>query len=121
MPAVVPFVRHPRFVFPTHGAVSLLLRQWFALQLPSAPRRMLGTASRTRGNPSALGGERLLAVAFDHDALGAPDVNRTRLYLLHLVVRFDMLDNLRHHRSRSPSPPTPFAPDMRGTLTRNGF
>src|SRR5918998_2804007 len=108
MPAVVPFVLHPRFVFPTHhGAVSLLLGQWLACQLPSDPCRMLSTASRARGNRSALGGERLLAVAFDHDALGAPDVNRTHLHCLDLVVRFDTLDNMCH-RCRFPSPPGPF-------------
>src|ERR671916_2959584 len=107
MPAVAPFVLHPRFVFAMHGAVSLLLRQWrLAPQLPS-DARMLGTTSRARGNRSALGGERLLTVAFDHDALGAPSVNRTHLHSLDLVVRFDTLDNLAHRR-RSPSPPAPF-------------
>src|SRR5918994_4860471 len=104
MPAVVPFFLQPRFVLPTHRAVSLLLRQWLAPQPPSDPR-MLGTASRARGSHSNLGGERLLAVALDHDALGAPSVNRTHLHCLHLVVRFDTLDNLRHRRRRSPSPP----------------
>src|ERR687894_2686272 len=109
MPAVVPFVLHPRFVFPTYGAVSLLLRQWLlASQLPMRDPCMVGTASRARGNRSALGGERLLAVAFDHDAFGTPCVNRTHLHLLHLVVRFDTLDNLRHRR-RSPSPPGSFS------------
>src|SRR5919112_5653604 len=108
MPAVAPIVLHPRFVFPTRGAVSLLLRQWLLVpQLPSEPR-MLSTASGAKSSLSALGAKRLPAVAFNRDALGAPPVDRTHLHFLHLVVRFDALNNLRHCR-RSPSPPGPFS------------
>src|SRR3954469_16361108 len=114
MPAVVFFVLHPHFVLPSHGAVSLIFRQWLALLLPSDPY-MLGIASRARGNHIALDGKRLLAIAFDYYALGASDVDRTHLHFLHLVVPFDTLDNLCHRR-RSPSPPTPFPTRPAGDL-----
>src|SRR4051794_25411005 len=106
MPAVAPLVLHPRFVLPTHWAVSLLLRQWLALLLPSAPP-MLGPTFRARSILSTLDAKRLPTVAFNHDALGAPPVECAHLHFLNLVVRFDTLNNLRH-RCRFPSPPGPF-------------
>src|SRR4051812_32288913 len=123
MPAVAPLVLHPRFVLPTHWAVSLLLRQWLALQLPSE-LRMLGIASWARSSLiSALGAKLLPAVAFNHDALRTPPVDCTHLHFLHLVVRFEALNNLRH-RCRSPSPPGPFlhhvvVPKQLGTPRRS--
>src|SRR5919112_6710566 len=96
MPAVAPLVLYPHFVFPTRGVVSFLLAQWLASEPLSAPLcSMLGTTSRARSNLlSSLDGERLPAVAFNHDALGAPPVERAHLHFLNLVARFDILDYL---------------------------
>src|SRR5918995_4158929 len=109
MPAVAPLVLHPRFVFPTRGAVSLLLGQWLADQ-PLSTHPMLGTTSRARSNllSSTLDGKRLSAVAFNYDALGAPPVECAHLHCLYLVVRFDMLNNLRHRLAGPFLPPAPF-------------
>src|SRR5215218_3797020 len=105
MPAVAPLVLHPRFVFPTREAVSPLLGQKLTGQPPSAPP-MLGTTSRARSNLlSTLEGKRLPAVAFNYDALGAPPVEGAHLHSLHLVVRFDALNNLRHHLAGPFLPP----------------
>src|SRR5215211_1083638 len=108
MLAVAPLVLHPRFVFPTREAVSPLLGQKLTGQPPSAPP-MLGTTSRARSNLlSTLDGKRLPAVAFNYDALGAPPVEGAHLHSLHLVVRFDMLNNLRHRLAGPFLPPAPF-------------
>src|SRR5215218_5113194 len=108
MPAVAPLVLHPRFVFPTREAVSPLLGQKLTGQPPSAPP-MLGTTSRARSNLlSTLEGKRLPAVAFNYDALGAPPVEGAHLHSLHLVVRLDMLNNLRHRLAGPFLPPAPF-------------
>src|SRR5215210_4978819 len=105
MPAVAPLVLHPRFVFPTREAVSPLLGQKLTGQPPSAPP-MLGTTSRARSNLlSTLEGKRVPAVAFKYDALGAPPVERAHLHCLYLVVRFDMLNNLRHRLAGPFLPP----------------
>src|SRR5919107_524220 len=107
MPAVAPRLLHPHFVFPTRGVVSLLLGQKLVGQPPSA-LPMLGTTSRARSNLSTLDGKRLPAVAFNHDAFGAPPIECAHLHCLYLVVRFDMLNNLRHPLAGPFLPPAPF-------------
>src|SRR5215208_3313328 len=105
MPPLALSVLYPRFVFPTRGAVSLLLAQNLAGQPPSHPP-MLRTTSRARSNlSSTLDGKRVPAVAFNHDALGAPPVECAHLHCLYLVVRFDMLNNLRHRLAGPFLPP----------------
>src|SRR5829696_8072180 len=66
---------------------------------------MLGTTSRARSSLSTLDAKRLPAVAFNHVALGAPPVDCTHLHCLYLVVRFDMLNNLRHRLAGPFLPP----------------
>src|SRR5215208_8459280 len=106
MPAVAPLLLQPRFVFPTRVAVSLLLAQNLAGQPPSHCSIMLGTTSRARSNlSSTLDGKRLPAVAFNYDALGAPPVEGAHLHSLYLVVRFDVLNNLRHRLAGPFLPP----------------
>src|SRR5215210_4731305 len=102
MPPLALSVLYARFVFPTRGAVSLLLRQNLAGQPPSHSFTMVGTTSRARSILSTLDAKRLPAVAFNHDALGAPPVDRAELHFLNLVARFDMLDHLCQ------CPPFPF-------------
>src|SRR5215212_3565810 len=97
-------VLYPRFVFPTRGAVSLLLAQNLAGQRPSHPP-MLGTTFRARSILSTLDGKRLPTVAFNYDALGAPPVECAHLHSLYLVVRFDVLNNLRHRLAGPFLPP----------------
>src|SRR5215208_4750592 len=94
MPALAPLLLYPHFVFPTRGVVSLLA-QWLGSQPPSDPP-MLGITSRARSSLSTLDGKRLPAVAFNHDALGAPHIDRAHLHFLNLVARFDILDYLCH-------------------------
>src|SRR5215210_3921978 len=107
MPPLALSVLYPRFVFPTRGAVSLLLAENLAGQPPSHPP-MLGTTSRARSNlSSTLDGKRLPTVAFNYDALGAPPVEGAHLHSLYLVVRFDMLNNLRHRLAGPFLPPAP--------------
>src|SRR5918994_444689 len=107
MPKVAPRLLCPRFVFLTRGAVSLLLGQRLAGQPPSDPP-MLGTTSRARSSLSILDAKRLPAVAFNDDALGAPPVECAHLHCLYLVVRFDMLNNLRHRLAGPFLPPAAF-------------
>src|SRR5215212_10874382 len=106
MPALAPRLLHPRLVLPTRGTVSFLLGQWLAPQPPSDPS-MLGTTSRARSDLCTLDGKRVPAVAFKYDALGAPPVERAHLHCLYLVVRFDMLNNLRHRLAGPFLPPAP--------------
>src|SRR5215213_10555350 len=94
MPAVAPRFLYPRSVFPTREAVSLLLGQWLSGQPPTHSSTMVGTTSRARSILSTLDGKRLPAVAFNHDALGAPPIDRAHLHFLNLVARFDILDYL---------------------------
>src|SRR5215208_8488855 len=94
MPAVAPHFLHPRSVFPTREAVSLLLGQWLTGQPPTHSSTMVGTTSRAPSILSTLDAKRLPAVAFNHDALGAPSVDRAELHFLNLVARFDLLDHL---------------------------
>src|SRR5215216_801623 len=102
MPAVAPRFLHPHSVFPTREAVRLLLGQWLAGQPRTHSSTMVGTTSRAPSILSTLEGKRLPAVAFNHDALGAPPVDRAELHFLNLVARFDMLDHLCQ------CPPFPF-------------
>src|SRR5829696_2111152 len=95
MLALAPRFLHPHSVFPTREAVSLLLGQWLTGQpLPTHSSTMVGTTSRARSILSTLDAKRLPAVAFNHDALGAPSVERAELHFLNLVARFDLLDYL---------------------------
>ena len=90
---MAPRFLHPRSVFPTREAVSLLLGQWLTGQpLPTHSSTMVGTTSRARSILSTLDAKRLPAVAFNYDALGAPSVDRAELHFLNLVARFDLLD-----------------------------
>src|SRR5215216_6163830 len=106
MPPLALSVLYPRFVFPTRGAVSLLLAQNLAGQPPSHSSTMVYTTSRARSIlSSTLDGKRLPTVAFNHDALGAPPVEGAHLHSLYLVVRFDVLNNLRHRLAGPFLPP----------------
>src|SRR3954452_17118140 len=69
--------------------------------------RVFRSAEAT-GSPRGGEGESFTAIAFDHDALGAPPVDEAQLHFQNLVVRFGTLDNLRH-RCRSPSSPRPLS------------
>jgi hypothetical protein len=68
--------------------------------------RMFRSADTT-GSSRGGEGESFTAVAFDHDALGAPPVDEAQLHFQNLVVRFGTLDNPRHRRS--PSFPRPLS------------
>src|SRR5829696_7618248 len=102
MPPLAPRFLYPHFVFLTSEAVSLLLGQWLAGPPPTHSSTMVGTASRARSILSTLDAKRLPAVAFNHDVLGAPPVDRAELHFLNLVARFDLLDHLCQ------CPPFPF-------------
>src|SRR5215216_7786819 len=102
MPAVAPRFLYPRSVFPAREAVSLLLGQNLAGQPPTHSSTMVGTTSRARSILSTRDGKRLPAVAFNHDPVRAPSVDRAELHFLNLVARFDLLDHLRQ------CPPFPF-------------
>src|SRR5919112_4569363 len=99
---MAPLLLYPRFVLATREAVSLLLGQWLEGQPPTHSSTIVGTTSRARSILSTLDGKRLLAVAFNHDALGAPPVDLAELHFLNLVARFDILDYLCQY------PPFPF-------------
>src|SRR3954452_15540600 len=66
--------------------------------------RVFRSAEAT-GSPRGGEGESFTAIAFDHDALGAPPVDEAQLHFHNRVVRFGTLDNPRHRRS--PSSPRP--------------
>src|SRR5918995_1537325 len=60
------------------------------------------------GTPRSGEGCSLTALAFNYDALGAPSVECVHLHSLHLVARFDTLNNLRHRLAGPLLPPAPF-------------
>src|SRR5919112_4256802 len=105
---MAPLLLYPRFVCPTREEVSLLLGQRLASPPPTQSSTIVGTTARARSILSTLDGKRLPAVAFNHDALGAPPVDCAELHCLYLVVRFDMLNNLRHRLAGPFLPPPAF-------------
>src|SRR5215212_667265 len=94
MLAVAPRFLYPHSVFPAREAVSLLLGQWLTGQPPTHSSTMVGTTSRARSILSTFDGKRLPAVAFNHDPVRAPSVDRAELHFLNLIARFDLLDHL---------------------------
>jgi hypothetical protein len=92
---VVRTLRTPR-------VLDLVLRMGFRLHYFFDDGSMIGPALVAAG--LLRGREGAAALALDHDALGTPPVDFAHRYVLDLVMRFDVLYDLRHFFPRFPFP-----------------